>query len=89
MFSTGMPLLYPFGFVFYMILYWVYKVLLLKYYQKTNRFNERLPIYSTNYMKIGLFIHLFIGSLMLSNSEMIPDSGALNDVLIDDGDESE
>jgi hypothetical protein len=40
MFSTGMPILYPFGFLFYGVLYWVYKLLLLKYYSRTNRFNE-------------------------------------------------
>jgi len=73
MFSTGMPLLYPFAMVFYFVLFWVYKLLLLKYYQTTNRFNEQLPIYATEYMKIGVFIHLFIGALMLSNSDIIPD----------------
>lgn len=40
MFSTGMPILYPFGFLFYGVLYWVYKFLLLKYYSRTNKFNE-------------------------------------------------
>lgn len=76
MFSTGMPLLYPFAMIFYIVLFCVYKFLLLKYYQTTNRFNEQLPIESVAYIKSGLLFHLIIGSLMISNSEMIPDNGA-------------
>jgi len=80
MFSTGMPLLYPFAMIFYIVLFCVYKFLLLKYYQTTNRFNEQLPIEAVGHIKTGLFFHLVIGSLMISNSEMIPDSGGLYDV---------
>ena len=32
MFSTGMPILYPFAFAFYIILFFVYKFLLIFYY---------------------------------------------------------
>jgi len=47
MYSTGLPLLYPFAAIFYFVLYWVYKGLLIKYYEKTTRFNEELPLYTT------------------------------------------
>lgn len=40
MFSTGMPILYPFAFIFYFIHYWVYKFLLIKFYAKTTKFNQ-------------------------------------------------
>lgn len=43
MFSAGLPILYPFAFIFYFVLYWVYKVLLLKFYARTIKFNEELP----------------------------------------------
>jgi len=32
MFSTGMPIMYPFAFVFYIVLFIVYKFLLIFYY---------------------------------------------------------
>jgi hypothetical protein len=32
MFSSGLPVLYPLSLLFYLVLYWVYKTLLLKYY---------------------------------------------------------
>lgn len=72
MYSTGMPLLYPFACIFYFVLYWVYKFLLLKYYERTNRFNEELPIMTTGYIKVGLLLHGAFGGLMITNSRLIP-----------------
>ena len=72
MYSTGMPLLYPFACIFYFVLYWVYKFLLLKYYERTNRFNEELPIMTTQYIKVGLILHGAFGGLMITNSRLIP-----------------
>lgn len=74
MYSTGMPLLYPFACIFYFVLYWVYKFLLLKYYERTNRFNEELPIMTTGYIKVGLILHGLFGGLMITNSKLIPAS---------------
>jgi len=72
MYSTGMPLLYPFACIFYFVLYWVYKFLLLKYYERTNRFNEELPIMTTGYIKVGLIFHGIFGGFMITNSKLIP-----------------
>jgi hypothetical protein len=49
MFSTGLPILYPFACIFFFVLYWVYKFLLVKYYKKTTRFNEEIPVESLSY----------------------------------------
>lgn len=81
MYSTGLPILYPFAALFYCILYWVYKGLLLKYYARTTKFNEDIPIQSMAWVKFGLFIHLFIGSIMLSNQNFFPKTSG--DKLID------
>jgi len=72
MYSTGMPILYPFAAVFYFVLYWVYKFLLLKYYEKTTKFNEELPLYCTHWIKFGVLIHGLIGFMMITNSSLIP-----------------
>ena len=37
--SSGIPALYPIGVLNYVILYWVYKFLLLKYYSKSVMFD--------------------------------------------------
>ena len=82
MYSTGLPVLYPFACVFYAVLYWVYKFLLLKYYERTNRFNEELPIYATGYIKVGLVLHGIFGGFMLTNSRLIPPGSKVDPTLV-------
>ena len=74
MYSSGLPILYPIACLFNFILYWVYKVLLLKFYQRTTRFNEGLATHSIGYIKYGILFHLVIGGLMYSNSNIISPS---------------
>jgi hypothetical protein len=74
MYSTGLPVLYVCAFFFFMIFYWAYKWLLLKYYKRTEKFNQRLPIQATTNIPVGLVIHLCFGSLMISNSQMLASS---------------
>ena len=71
-YSAGLPILYPLAAVFFMILYWVYKFLLLKYYSKTTKFNEELPMISVAYIKVGIVIHIVFTVFMISNSGLLP-----------------
>lgn len=70
-FSSGLPILYPVACVSYFVLYWVYKVLLLKYYAKTTEFDEDLPVRSIEYMKYGILFHMIVGSFMFTNSAIL------------------
>jgi hypothetical protein len=72
MYSTGMPILYPFAAIFFTGFYWVYKGLLLKYYGKTTKFNKEIPIKSMWWVKFGIFMHVLIGSIMLSHESFFP-----------------
>jgi len=76
MFSTGLPILYPFAAVFYFGFYWAYKFLLLKYYMKTSKFTSELPIRSTSYIPAAVLMHIFIGGLMVTNSNLLPSTSA-------------
>jgi len=82
MFSSGLPVLYPIAMVFCLILYWVYKILLLKFYKRTTSFNEQLPMLSIGYIKYGVFFHLFLGSFMYSNSMILtsPSEDTIKDI---------
>jgi len=73
LYSAGLPILYPFACIFYFVLYWVYKWLLLKFYARTTRFNQDIPIKSVQWIKIGIAFHLAAGSFMLSNNRVFPD----------------
>ena len=72
MYSTGMPILYPMISIFYFVFYWVYKGLLIKYYGKTTRFNQEIPMASMGWVKFGILIHILIGSIMISNKDFFP-----------------
>ena len=74
MFSAGLPILYPFACIAFFVLYWVYKFLLLKYYEKTTRFNEELPMYSITWIKFAILIHGILGLLMYTNSDLFPEN---------------
>ena len=71
-FSAGMPILYLFGFVAYMLLYFFYKGLLVKYYQKTTTFNEGLPVYSIGLIRIALILHIAMGLKMYTSNDLFP-----------------
>ena len=69
-FSAGVPILYIVGFFFQLILYWVYKVLLLKYYKKTVSFNEELAVKAIDLLQIALIFHILIAAFIYSNSSI-------------------
>lgn len=72
MYSAGIPLLYPITAIFFALFYCVYKFLFLKYYQVTTRFDENLPLLSTEMLKFAIFIHIIVAAFQLSNEELIP-----------------
>ena len=74
MYSTGLPILYPFAALQYVVLYWVQKGLIIKFYERTSSFNEELPMMSTRFIKFGLVFHAVMGGLMLTNSDLMPET---------------
>ena len=66
-----MPVLYPIGCLNFFVLYWVYKYLLVKFYSKTTSFNHKLPLFTINFFKVGIILHLILGSFMFSNSNIL------------------
>jgi hypothetical protein len=80
-YSSGLPILYPFAAIFFAVLYAVYKFLLLKYYAKTTKFNEELPMISIAYIKVALVIHMVFTVFMISNAKLLPlQEGGLIDI---------
>ena len=69
MYCSGIPILYPFSFVFFTINYWMFKYLLLKYYRTTTEFNEHLAVNSIQWMQIGFVLHAVTTLMMYSNQD--------------------
>ena len=74
MYNLGLPLLNILLCVFFFVAYWFNKYLLLRYYQKTYEFNEELPIYSSQFMKLGIMLHAVSSLLIFSNRRLFPGS---------------
>ena len=72
MFSAGLPILYPFACAAFFVLFWVYKLLLLKYYKITTNFNQDLPTFSITLVKYGLLLHGVFGLAMYTNNDLFP-----------------
>lgn len=75
-YSGGLPVLYFIAFLNYITLYWSYKFLFIKYYQKTIQFNEGVPMRMTQYIKIGIGLHFIVTFFMLTNKDIMePENG--------------
>ena len=70
-YSSSMPIMYPIGCLTLFYMHWLYKTLLLKYYQKTDSFNQQLPQFSMFYIKLAIFLHILFSALMFSNEEIL------------------
>jgi hypothetical protein len=75
-FCAGMPVLIPLSAIFYLVFYMIYKCLLVKYYARATTFNEGLPIDSAKVsFPLAVILHLFFGSLMVSNAQIFGSEG--------------
>ena len=74
-FSAGLPILYPVAAFSFIMLYLVYKCLLLKYYSKTSEFNEDLPLRSIELMKYSVLFHMLIGAFMIGIAALLVVAG--------------
>lgn len=67
MYSSGMPILYLIGTVFYIVTYWVNKFLIIYYYKKSTTLTRTIPLFAMDFMKYSLFMHSIVSLLMLTN----------------------
>jgi len=67
MYSGGAPILYPIAFLNFLVVYWVYKTLLIRFYQKTNAFNQDLPKHTIRFFQFSVVLHVVTSLLMYSN----------------------
>jgi hypothetical protein len=71
LFSPGMPILYFLGFLFLLMTYYTNKLLLLKFYTKTeNVMSREVPIQAVYYLRFALLIKLLAGIFMFNNPKL-------------------
>lgn len=71
-FSSGMPVLYALGFVFYLLTYLTNKLLIMKYYKRTDSILSReIPLTAVRMMRYAVVLKMFVGLYMLNNPSII------------------
>ena len=70
-YSSGMPMMYIFGFAFFSSTFIVNKILLIQFYKKTLSFTREIPMHCANMMKYAIFIKLINGLFMFLNPHIL------------------
>ena len=70
-FSSAMPLLYVFGVINIMVIYWVDKWGFLRLYRKPPLYNAQLAYFCSSYLQYAGLAHCMVGVWMFSNSSIL------------------
>ena len=71
-YSTGCPLLYPMGAVFFTIQYWYQKTLQLRFHRRSDKLSEKLPVGSLEVLKVAIILHIGMAYVLLSDDGLLP-----------------
>jgi hypothetical protein len=71
-YSSGMPSLYLLSFVFFLISYWIDKILILRYYRSPPHINLYMSKLFTFLIFLGIIIHLCFGIWIYGNKYILP-----------------
>ena len=71
MYSAGCPILYPITFLNFVIVYWVYKMLLISHFKKATAFDENLAFNTIELFKWSVIIHLVTSLMMFTNHNIL------------------
>jgi hypothetical protein len=75
MYGGSMPLMYPLGIMFFILNFYVEKLLFCRFYRKTFEFDESLPYHSVKLMKWAIFIHMLMNCFMFTDKRlMVPEN---------------
>ena len=57
-YSNGLPVIYVIGLLYFSLAYFINKLMLIKFYSKTNEFNEDLPLRTMKIAKVAVVAHM-------------------------------
>ena len=69
-YSSGLPVLYIVGVIFFTATYLVNKLMIIKFYQKTLTLNRVVPLFSMQFLTMSLFSHIIMGCFMMTNPNL-------------------
>lgn len=69
-YSSAMPVLYLFGFLYFFTSYYIERFLIFKYYRKSKVFNEQIPINTSYLFRWALVFHCLFSFMLFSNNQI-------------------
>jgi hypothetical protein len=72
LYSSGIPILYFVGAVYFFITYWTDKYLIFDLYRKPEFLDHELALRSLDWYKYAIILHFLGGILMFSNQHILP-----------------
>jgi len=79
-FSSGMPVMYLLGTIFFTLTYIINKVLFLQYYQKTETtLSREIPLFSSWMLPLAIIIKLILGIFMYADEDIFNSRTSLNE----------
>ena len=74
MYSSGLPIVLIVTWLNFIIIYWVDKWFLIKFYRTPKNFDEQSIIFTLDQMKYGFIFHFFVGLIVFSNDRILSSS---------------
>ena len=81
-YSSGMPILYFVGTMWFAATYLCNKLLIIYFYQSITTFNRIIPQFSVKFLKAALVCHMIGASFMLTNPESFETFNKQEDAII-------
>ena len=71
MLSPGLPMLFVVSLANFLIIYWVDKWLVLRFYRTPRNYDEKTIKFTLSSMKWAFLFHSLVGFLMISNDKIL------------------
>mmetsp|Transcript_511 Transcript_511/g.521 ORF Transcript_511/g.521 Transcript_511/m.521 type:complete len:488 (-) Transcript_511:930-2393(-) len=71
MYSSGLPVLFVITAVNFLLMFWIDKFLLLRFYRTPKNYDETCIYFSLGEMKYSFVFHFFLGALIFSNNKIL------------------
>mmetsp|Transcript_33845 Transcript_33845/g.52183 ORF Transcript_33845/g.52183 Transcript_33845/m.52183 type:complete len:96 (-) Transcript_33845:27-314(-) len=78
-FSSGMPILYVVGFVYFLGIFFVNKFLLVRFYKKSSSLTRTVWLHAQRYLFTAVLLHQVCGLFMMTNPDVISINSSRDD----------
>jgi asparagine N-glycosylation enzyme membrane subunit Stt3 len=72
MFGAGMPVMYLNGILFFVLTFYIGKLLLFQYYQKSTDLDRFLPLTVVPVIKLSVSFHMLLGLVVFFTGDIVP-----------------